>query len=72
MWKLFRTKHPKQKNWSKILEALDTLILDILVHMVTVTSQITLFLFIYLCMCAWLSYAHIYSIQTAYVTLHPG
>ena len=37
MWKLSRTKHPTQKNWSKILVALETSTLDILVRVVMPT-----------------------------------
>ena len=40
MWKLSKTKRPKQKNWSKILVALEILTLDILVCMNVATSTI--------------------------------
>ena len=40
MWKLSKTKRPKQKNLSKILVALEILTLDILVCMNVATSAI--------------------------------
>ena len=40
MWKLFRTKHPKQKNWSKILVEFEALTLDILVSVAMLIAYV--------------------------------